>query len=267
MRIYDDNTERLNGTAGTGEKLFDYANQRAERAIAAALWRYAPDVLIASEHGDDVAIVGSEMVDQPAWLVEPLHGAGEFARGTGGFTINIALIERSTPVLGVVYAPDRGVLYAGEVETGAVRAEVDWNYWMDDYRTEPIEVLERAVALPQGRHYPDRFRLLIPRGRKSRELQDYIRDRRKDEPELEADATAGPLRFCAVAEGTAEEAITLSSTMEWTTAAGHAVAQAAGCRVCVWRGGFSLLYNKEARENPPFVVTGAFVSAPKDSLG
>ena len=257
MRIYEDNVERLRSTRSREVSLFEYASQRSDRAIIAALWRYAPEVAIVSERGDDLAFVGEEMLEQPAWFVDPLDGANGFNRSTGAFTIGIGLVERCNPILGVVYAPDRGVLYAGEVECGAVRAAVDWERWCGGDRT--LDVLEEAAWLPQNRRYPQRFRLFVPEGRMSGETRAYVEERRSEEPELELDSAPCPIRLCAVAEGTAEEATTLDPSMEWNTAAGDAIARAAGCHVRMWPDGFSLIYNKSAHSNPAFIVTGAGV--------
>ncbi len=214
------------------------ADHAAEAVILPALRALTPDIPIVSEE----AASGGTIPDISGgrfWLVDPLDGTREFLSGNGEFTVNIGLVGPDGPKLGVVHAPAIAVTYAGVVGDGAFRLK-------GDAEPEPISVRAPPVAgltvVASRRHGSgdalDRF------------LTDLtVADR----------ITAGSaMKFGLVAAGEADVYPRFGPTMEWDTAAGHAVVLAAGGRVERTDGG-RLTYGRVADGflNPFFVAWGA----------
>lgn len=210
------------------------ADRAAELIILAALARAAPGVPIIAE--EEVAAGRIPAHDDVYFLVDPLDGTKEFVRGGDDYTVNIGLIERGTPKLGVVFAPATGKLHGGCVGDGS---------WMDcgDGRL-PIRTRargERTTAVASKSHL-------------NQATVDY----------LEAAvgtcgfaAVGSSLKFCIVAEGQADIYPRASPTSEWDTAAGHAVLLAAGGLVD-GPDGTPLRYGKPAFLNRAFVATSGW---------
>jgi len=168
------------------------------------------------------------------WLVDPLDGTKEFISKNGEFTVNIALIDAGRPVLGVVHAPALGHTYLGSPH-GAF-ADLDGN--------GPKNI--------QCRAYPqDGLTALVSRNHKTPETETFLEDF-----DIKEEMSAGSsLKFCNVARGVADLYPRLGRTMEWDTAAGHAVLVAAGGEVTDIDGK-PLTYGKPGFENPHFVAKG-----------
>ena len=171
----------------------------------------------------------------PFWLVDPLDGTKEFVKRNGEFTVNIALIDASRPVLGVVYAPAIGATYWGSAY-GAF--------------TEDEDGSERPIAC--RRPPEDGLVALVSRSHRTPEVDAFLAGYT-----IKEETSAGSsLKFCLVAAGRADIYPRLGRTMEWDTAAGQAVARFAGGRVSTLDGN-DLSYGKPGFENPHFVVRGS----------
>ncbi|HXV00340.1 MAG TPA: 3'(2'),5'-bisphosphate nucleotidase CysQ [Caulobacteraceae bacterium] len=221
------------------------ADARAEAVIFERLGLVAPGIPVVAEE----AAGQGRIPATPArfLLVDPLDGTKEFLGRNGDFTVNIALIEGGRPVLGVVYAPAHGVLYAGQEGRGARRAQVvggQVGSWAD------ISVRQ---APPSG------LAVVASRSHMSEETGAFI----GLFPVAELIAAGSSLKFCTVAAGAADLYPRLGRTMEWDTAAGDAVLRAAGGAVRDMDGEF-LIYGKRDQAhdadfaNPWFVASGAF---------
>jgi 3'(2'), 5'-bisphosphate nucleotidase len=210
------------------------ADQRAEDLIVAGLQRLTPDVPVVAEEA--VARGGAPIVGSRFWLVDPLDGTREFVSRNGEFTVNIALVEAAAPVLGVVFAPALGRLYAGAVGLGA---------WCED-ATARRELRARVppregftVALSRSHLDPGPTETYLARHPVRRRL-----------------CAGSSLKFGLIAAGEADLYPRFGRTMEWDTAAGHALLVAAGGAVTDLQG-LPLRYGKPAFENPDFVARGA----------
>jgi 3'(2'), 5'-bisphosphate nucleotidase len=211
------------------------ADEAAEAIILPALAGILPDVPGVAEEA--CAHRGLPEIDRagPFLLVDPLDGTREFLAGNGEFTVNIALVEGGLPVLGVVHLPALGITYAGG-PNGATMATAGG-------ASEPIA----ARAKPA-----DGLIVLASRSHGSvDELERYL----ANEPVARRIAAGSSLKFCRIAEGLADLYPRFGRTMEWDTAAGHAVLAAAGGHV-VTRTGAALTYGKPGFENPDFVARG-----------
>lgn len=171
---------------------------------------------------------------QTFWLVDPLDGTKEFIKRNGEFTVNIALVENGKPVLGVVCAPALDVCYYaahGEgafVQRGAAAAQ------------------KIAAQLPEDGRV---VKVVVSRSHADERTADLLAKL----GEHECIGMGSSLKLCLVAEGTAHFYPRLGPTMEWDTAAAHAVVNEAGGLVQD-RQGQELRYNKSDLHNPEFFV-------------
>jgi 3'(2'), 5'-bisphosphate nucleotidase len=209
------------------------ADRRAEAVILDRLAALTPDIPVISE--EQAAAGRIPDVATRFWLVDPLDGTKEFIKRNGEFTINIAMIDQARPVLGVVLAPALGRLFAGAEGVGA-RAE------------------DARGSRPIGCRAPPALGLTVVASRShgdAHALEKFLADR-----EVAAQINAGSsLKFCLVAAGEADLYPRLGRTMEWDTAAGHAVLAASGGRVTTLAGD-ELRYGKPGLDNPHFVACG-----------
>jgi 3'(2'), 5'-bisphosphate nucleotidase len=168
------------------------------------------------------------------WLVDPLDGTKEFLKRNGEFTVNIALVEGDTPILGVVYAPASGKMYFAARGVGAFKQE--------NGETVPIRV-QRG---PGGA-----TRVIVSRSHGTDETELYIRQYGA----CEFVPMGSSLKFCLVAEGVADVYPRSGPTMEWDTAAAHCILEQAGGTVS-GADGTRLVYNKTSLLNPGFLASG-----------
>lgn len=209
------------------------ADERAEAIIVPALLALDATVPVVAE---EAASRGPPpLVGRRFWLVDPLDGTREFVARNGEFTVNIALVDDGRPVLGVVYAPALERLYSGVVGQGAWLAEGG--------RRRAIRCRELPAAgatVTGSRSHADEAAMLA-----------WLQGRA-----VAARVTAGSsLKFGLLAAGQADVYPRFGRTMEWDTAAGHAVLAAAGGRVTDLDG-IELCYGKPGFENPHFVAWG-----------
>ncbi|SLM64391.1 MULTISPECIES: 3'(2'),5'-bisphosphate nucleotidase CysQ [Dickeya] len=205
------------------------ADLAAHRVIARGLAAHFPDVPMLSE--EDPQDWAERQHWQRYWLVDPLDGTKEFLSRNGEFTVNIALIEDGKPVLGVVYVPVTGVLYA------AAQGQA----WKEDRgQRQPIRVRDARPPL-----------VVVSRSHSDKELEDYLRQL----GEHQTVSVGSSLKFCLVAEGNAQLYPRFGPTNVWDTAAGHAVALAAGAQVHDWQGNTLSYLPRESFLNPGFRVS------------
>lgn len=218
------------------------ADRRSHAVIAAALAQTPYPVL--SEEGEHLPYA-ERQAWHTLWVVDPLDGTKEFIKRNGEFTVNIALVRHGVPVMGVIYAPVLGRLYAAEEGQGAFVAQVD---------TATLQVGERkALPLPEvQQHRP--YRVVASRSHRSPETEAFIARVAQQHAQPDVVSAGSSLKLCLVAEGSADVYPRLAPTMEWDTAAGHAIALEAGCTVTCADDGLPLRYNKADLLNPFFVV-------------
>lgn len=212
------------------------ADMAAHRTIVEALTRLTPEIPILSEEASEILYpVRSQWIR--FWLVDPLDGTREFIKRNGEFTVNIALIENGEPILGVVYAPVLDVCYYGARGAGAFVQR--GNAVAQPIAVKPHAAGEPIKAVASRSHTDARTEALL------KQLGDY-----------QCISMGSSLKLCLVAEGAAHLYPRLGPTMEWDTAAAHAVVNAAGGIVCDMNGR-ELHYNKVDLHNPDFLVLPA----------
>lgn len=181
------------------------------------------------------------------WLVDPLDGTKEFIKRNDEFTVNIALIQGNKPIAGVIYAPVTGELYVGIQEIGAFKL---FNPSEDcTFKTMQLS----GTKLPEEKA-TDEFVVAISRSHVNRATEAYIETLRKEHSEVKIVNKGSSLKICMVAEGTADIYPKIGTTMEWDTAAGHAIVRAAGKNIICPDTNTELTYNKEDLRNPNFMV-------------
>jgi 3'(2'), 5'-bisphosphate nucleotidase len=219
------------------------ADEAAEAMIVDALAELTPGVPIVSEeaaaHGHLPQIGRAGDAARRFWLVDPLDGTREFLSGSGEFTVNIALIEGAAPRLGVVHVPPRDVSYFGTC------AAADRSAWRQegDRAAEPICARQQPA---------DGAIVLASRSHGSAEALDAFLATHRVAGRVRAGSS---LKFCLIAEGVADLYPRFGRTMEWDTAAAHAVLAAAGGSVATLDG-TELTYGKPGFENPHFIARG-----------
>lgn len=179
------------------------------------------------------------------WLIDPLDGTKEFINKRAEYTINIALVEKGVPVLGVVYAPVLDILYFGLKGSGS-------------YKLKGAEALSKSKIRKHAHEISvgklsRKLRIVASRSHLSDETSKFIEVLKKSKPVSEIKSIGSSLKLCIVAEGAADIYPRLGPTMEWDTAASHAVVLNAGGEV-IDISGQTLLYNKPDLHNPYFIV-------------
>jgi 3'(2'), 5'-bisphosphate nucleotidase len=224
------------------------ADRAAHSAISDCL--AGTGIPILSEEGRDIQY-RERKAWKNFWLVDPLDGTKEFIRKNGEFTVNIALIEGQKPVLGVLYAPLPDLMYFSDRESGAFRMEAFSSKWAEAGSAgNLLEMAQRLPVIDDSRP----FRVVASRSHRNRPTRQFIRSLKKKHPGLEIVSRGSALKFCLVAEGSADVYPRYGPTWEWDSGAGHAIAEAAGCTVSKHDLDEALEYNKENLLNPWFIV-------------
>ncbi|HJR22494.1 MAG TPA: 3'(2'),5'-bisphosphate nucleotidase CysQ [Dongiaceae bacterium] len=210
------------------------ADLAAQAVILAALRRLTPDIPVIAEEQAQAEGLPAEAA-QRFWLVDPLDGTKEFVARNGEFTVNIALVEAGAPVLGIVHLPALDETYRGHAGT-AERS------------------LKRAPFEPIAARTPPKEGAIMTISR-SHAAKELVKAEEMGE-RIQGTIVAGSsLKFCRLAEGVADLYPRFGTTMEWDTAAGHAVLAAAGGTVSTLEGA-PLTYGKPGFRNPHFIARG-----------
>ena len=222
------------------------ADEEAERFILARLRHEWPDIAVVAE--EEAAAGKVQTIGSRFFLVDPLDGTKEFIKKNGEFTVNIAEIANGVPVCGVVYAPAKNRMFIGDGARDGKNAafEID---------TTPHELVSFAHARRiEARPAPkDGLIAVASRSHRDSKTEEYL----AHYPVKDFIAAGSSLKFCLVAAGEADIYPRHGRTMEWDTAAGHAVLAAAGGSVTQIDGA-AFLYGKTAEgfANPFFVARG-----------
>jgi 3'(2'), 5'-bisphosphate nucleotidase len=182
------------------------------------------------------------------WMVDPLDGTKEFMKRNGEFTVNIALIHNGYPVAGVIWVPVEGTLYFAEEDLGAYKISPLTSH-VSDLET----LIDTAQQLPSSNDRTT-FTAVASRSHMSPETEAFLHELQKEHGEIEMSSMGSSLKICLVAEGAADVYPRFAPTMEWDTAAGQAIAQAAGKQVIDHTTGQPMRYNKQSLLNNWFIV-------------
>jgi 3'(2'), 5'-bisphosphate nucleotidase len=189
------------------------------------------------------------------WLVDPLDGTKEFIKRNGEFTVNIALIEGNRPVLGVIYIPVKDLFYFGAEGIGSYKLTGS-NYPHAPRTEKKLDtILEHCEKLPLNSEPPqDRLMIIGSRSHGTEKLDEFVDKMKEKYKEVDLISAGSSLKFCLIAEGRADIYPRFGPTMEWDTAAGHAIVTNAGGMVVDMISNEPLVYNKKDLHNPWFSV-------------
>ena len=218
------------------------ADKAAHKIIVSYLANSSLPIL--SEEGSDIPYAERNYWNL-FWMVDPIDGTKEFIKRNGEFTVNIALIEGHEPILGVVYAPALKDLYIAEKGIGSFKMQ-NISSIEDTYKTESID-LSKSV-------YPETFTLVVSKSHMNKETQKFIDLKEKKHGTISTVSFGSSLKICKVAEGSAHCYPRFGPTMEWDTAAGHAISTIAGCSVTQKDEQYEIQYNKKNLLNPYFII-------------
>jgi 3'(2'), 5'-bisphosphate nucleotidase len=212
------------------------ADEAADAIISAGLRAAFPDVALVTEE----QAASHDVTASTFLIVDPLDGTKEFVQRRGDFTVNIALVVDGAPIRGVVYAPAKGRLFY----TTATGPSVE--------ETGPFSKDTVGKTTPISTSTPDNTALLIVASKSHRDqaTDDYI----ADYSVADMKSAGSSLKFCLVATGEADLYPRLGRTMEWDTAAGHAVLHGAGGHVVRFDDHTPLIYGKAEYANPFFIA-------------
>jgi 3'(2'), 5'-bisphosphate nucleotidase len=215
------------------------ADLAAHHLILDALTSRYPEIPVVSEEGElpDPATLGGRF-----WLVDPLDGTKEFIQKRGSFTVNIALIEDGVPVLGVVHAPALGETYWAAEGEGA---------WHSKGDADPVAIRASAPAQP--------LRIVASRDHAGPEVTALL----GRFPDASCLSIGSSLKFCLIAAGEADAYLRDVPTMEWDTAAAHAIIRAAGATLLNWPSLQPLTYGKTAWRNASLLTASSALLAEK----
>jgi 3'(2'), 5'-bisphosphate nucleotidase len=209
------------------------ADLEANKIITSSLKQLYPEIPIISEESEEIPFEVRKNWEF-FWLIDPIDGTKEFVKKSGEFTINIALIEKDTPVIGVIYAPVLKKMYSAKKEHGA---------FLNGEKL-PLAKTERP------------FRVVSTKSHKNRETEKFLDNLKKEQPNLEIIGIGSSLKFCLIAEGSADLYPRFSNIMEWDTGAGDCIVREVGKSVLDFKNSKPLIYNKENLHNPFFIAKG-----------
>ena len=212
------------------------ADTKSNEIICEALLKAYPEVSILSEE-NKAEVYGVRKHWEYFWLIDPIDGTKEFIKKNGEFTVNIALIHKDTPVLGVVYAPALGDMYKAKKGEGAFK----------NGERLPLEINKTPEKL---------LRVVASKSHLSEETQVFIDHLAKGTERIEQVSKGSSLKLVMVAEGVADIYPRLAPTMEWDTGAADAVVREAGKMSYQYDNDQRdvMVYNKENLLNPWFVI-------------
>ena len=185
------------------------------------------------------------------WLVDPLDGTKEFVKRNGEFTVNIALVKHTMPVMGLIYLPVHKTLYYALKNRGAYRI-LNMNTITLPEKEEDVFKISEKLPVKTAVHKT--FTIIASRSHTSPETDAFIAKEAEEHGEVDITSVGSSIKFCRVAEGTADAYPRFAPTMEWDTAAGQIIAEEAGKKVTLADGRTPLSYNKEILVNPHFIV-------------
>lgn len=240
---FDDATKKDDGSPVT------IADQKAEELIEKALKDITSDVLIVGEEAASDGYRPDLSSHEYFWLVDPLDGTKEFISGSGDYTVNIALVQNNKPVLGVVYAPVHGELYAACGQGTAIR-------WMEDSEKE------RSISV---RPVPNEgLTIVSSKSHGKGEKLDNFLAHYKIKKQIQRGSS---LKMCSIAAGKADMYPRFGLTCEWDTAAAHAILNAAGGVITDIQGR-ELTYGGADPKflNPEFIARSAEIDLPNEEV-
>jgi len=245
------------------------ADKNSHKIIENILKNYFPKIPILSEEGKNIPY--SVRKDwEYLWLIDPLDGTKEFVRKNGEFTVNIALIHGTRPVLGIIDVPVRDIVYFAGDNLGAYRLENKNKIIQEivneltlrehtNYEEKFIELISCSKKLPlNNKEYKPGgvINVIVSRSHMNRKTEEFLEELSKNYKFINRINVGSSLKLCIIAEGSADIYPRFAPTMEWDIAAGQCIVEEAGGRVINYESSEPLKYNKKSLVNLWFVIKG-----------
>ena len=235
MEIYNDNDFKVK--LKEDESPVTIADETADKLIFAGLREAFPNIPIVTEE----QVETHNEKASTFFIVDPLDGTKEFIHRRGEFTVNIAYVVDGHPLMGVVYAPAKGRLFYTDKEGKSIEELGAHNI------DEVGDIKYISVSIPNS----DGLIVVASKSHRDQALEDYI----AKYTVLNSLAAGSSLKFCLIATGEADFYPRVGRTMEWDTAAGHAILTGAGGHVVRFDNHKPLIYGKPLFENPFFIAS------------
>ena len=213
-------------------------------------------VPILSEEGKEISYEDRKNWEY-FWLVDPLDGTKEFVKRNGEFTVNIALIHKQKPVLGIIYIPVKDVFYFAAKDFGTYKLE-NSEILTDDLSIK--QLMDKSQKLPLDNDSKTSITVIGSRSHTSEEFSEFVERLNEKYENVEFISSGSSLKLCLVAEGKADFYPRFGPTMEWDTAAGQAIVEQAEGTVIDTQTNEPLSYNKSNLLNPFFIVSRQGIS-------
>ncbi len=243
MDIYEDPESDFSVEKKADNSPLTIADKKAHEIIDRKLREAFPNIPVMSEEGVDIPYE-KRCEWESYWCVDPLDGTKEFIKKNGEFTVNIALIKSHFPVMGVIYIPVKDRLYFTSSDGSPCRCDTASEL------NNPLDSAEKINAGRTGKN----IRVMVSRSHISEDTCRYIEVLSEDYDDVSMISAGSSMKFCLIAEGSADVYPRFGPTMEWDTAAGQAIVSAAGKKVIIRDSDKSLTYNKKNLRNPHFIV-------------
>ena len=225
------------------------ADKRSHEIIVSHLLPF--DMPILSEEGKSIDYEIRKQWDY-FWIVDTLDGTKEFIKRNDEFTVNIALVKENKPVLGVIYVPVLRQLYFAAKDFGAYLMTI--NSVIDFSQTSLDQIVVQSRRIDTHAVVDRPYTIVGSRSHATPELEAYVEKKRKEHETVDFISAGSSLKLCRVAEGSADVYPRLGPTMEWDTAAAHAIIKNANKRMRIFGNDQQLEYNKINLKNDWFVV-------------
>ena len=237
---------------------------------------------ILSEEGKDISYEERKNWEY-FWLIDPLDGTKEFIKRNGEFTVNIALIYKDSPVLGVIYAPVTDIYYFAVEGLGAYKLRgneivKEMKSIQDGDKIIKGNKTEKATSFRNGRKMTELLKVILEysnrlstnlnstepvthltvvgsRSHATENLDDFVARMKQKHGQVNFISAGSSLKFCLIADGRADIYPRFGPTMEWDTASGQIIVTESGGKVLNMETHTSLRYNKKSLLNPWFLVT------------
>ena len=253
LKIYDTDFEV---DYKADESPLTLADKAAHEIIAEQLKK--TDIPVLSEEGKHLPYSTRKNWEQ-LWIVDPLDGTKEFVKRNGEFTVNIALVEKNQPKMGVIFCPTLKILYFADYSIGGA-FKIVFNDKVSNHGFTLDSLLEESKQLPLDKP-DDVFTVVASRSHLTEETKAYVSEIEKQVGKIQFVSRGSSLKLCMVAEGAAELYPRFAPTSEWDTAAGQAIVENAGGKVVVPDDYTPMKYNKENILNSWFLVIGKDVES------
>ena len=255
MKVYTDPNADFEIEKKADNSPLTIADRKSHAIIAG--WLADTPYPILSEEGKKIPTEERQSWNE-LWVVDPLDGTKEFIKRNGEFTVNIAYVKNGAPEAGVIYIPVKEELFFADTEKGAYKLSNEYGLLTRiNENKEPGCTLETLIEKAQKLPYPtphEGFMIVASRSHLNAETEEYIERMKKEHAKVETVSKGSSLKLCLIAEGVADVYPRFAPTMEWDTAAGHAIIRAAGKEVYQANTNKPLVYNKEDLLNPWFIA-------------